>query len=82
MDARSKEEYDGSEVRAARRGHIPSAVNIDWTNNIQKSVFKSKQKLSKIYSNIPKDTTVIPYCQGGYRAANAFIVFKMLGYKN
>jgi thiosulfate/3-mercaptopyruvate sulfurtransferase len=82
VDTRSREEYDGYELRAPRRGHTPSAVNIDWTNNIQNSVFKSKQNLSKIYSKIPKDATVITYCQGGHRAANAFIVFKMLGYKN
>jgi thiosulfate/3-mercaptopyruvate sulfurtransferase len=81
VDARSRQEYDGSEVRAARRGHIPSAKNIDWTRNVQNSIFKSKEKLSKIYSKIPKDAQVITYCQGGYRAANAFLVFKMLGYK-
>src|SRR5438093_13493743 len=40
VDARSKEEYVGSEVRAARRGHIPSAVNIDWNGNIEKDIFK------------------------------------------
>jgi thiosulfate/3-mercaptopyruvate sulfurtransferase len=38
--------------------------------------------LSKIYSKIPKNAQVITYCQGGYRAANAFLVLKMLGYKN
>jgi thiosulfate/3-mercaptopyruvate sulfurtransferase len=81
VDARSREEYDGSEVRAARKGHIPSAKNIDWTRNVQNSIFKSKEKLSKIYSKIPKDARVITYCQGGYRAANAFLVLKMLGYK-
>ena len=81
LDARSKEEYNGSDVRAARRGHIPSAVNIDWENNIENSIFKSKEKLSKIYSKIPKNAEIITYCQGGYRAANAFLVFKMLGYK-
>jgi thiosulfate/3-mercaptopyruvate sulfurtransferase len=81
VDARSREEYVGSEVRAARRGHIPSAVNIDWEDNVEKAVFKSKQKLSKIYSKIPKNSQVITYCQGGYRAANAFVVLKMLGYK-
>ena len=82
VDARSKEEYSGTEVRAVRRGHIPSAINIDWTRNIENGIFKSKQKLSKIYSRIPKDAQIITYCQGGYRAANAFLVFKMLGYKN
>jgi thiosulfate/3-mercaptopyruvate sulfurtransferase len=81
VDARSREEYIGSDVRAARRGHIPSAVNIDWTRNIEKDVFKSKEKLSKVYSKIPKDSQVITYCQGGYRAAHAFVALKILGYK-
>jgi thiosulfate/3-mercaptopyruvate sulfurtransferase len=81
VDARSTQEFNGSEVRAARRGHIPSAVSIDWRRNIENSTFKSKDELSKIYSEIPKDAKVITYCQGGYRAANAFLVFKMLGYK-
>jgi thiosulfate/3-mercaptopyruvate sulfurtransferase len=81
VDARSSEEYSGSEVRAARKGHIPSAINIDWKRNIENNLLKSKGKLSKIYSKIPKDAQVITYCQGGYRAANAFLALKMLGYK-
>jgi len=81
VDARSRDEYDGSEVRGSRRGHIPTAVNIDWTHNIENDSFKSKDKLSKIYSKIPKNAKIITYCQGGYRAANAFLVLKMLGYK-
>jgi thiosulfate/3-mercaptopyruvate sulfurtransferase len=82
LDVRSKEEFNGSDVRAARRGHIPSAVNIDWQNNIENGIFKSNRKLSKIYSNIPKSSKIITYCQGGYRAANAFLVLKVLGYDN
>jgi thiosulfate/3-mercaptopyruvate sulfurtransferase len=82
LDARSKEEFNGSEVRAARRGHIPSAVNIDWQKNIENSTFKNTEKLSRIYSEIPKNSKIIAYCQGGYRAANAFLVLKLLGYKN
>ena len=30
-DARSPEEYAGSKVLAARGGHIPGAINIEWT---------------------------------------------------
>ena len=82
LDARTKEEFNGSDIRAARRGHIPSSVNIDWQNNIENSFFKGKGKLSKIYSKIPKNAQIITYCQGGYRAANAFVVLKVLGYKN
>jgi thiosulfate/3-mercaptopyruvate sulfurtransferase len=81
VDARSRREYNGSDVRAARRGHIPSAVNIDWVTNIENSVFKSQVKLSEIYSKVPKEAQVITYCQGGYRAANAFVALKVLGYK-
>jgi thiosulfate/3-mercaptopyruvate sulfurtransferase len=81
VDARSSEEYNGSQVRAARHGHIPSAVNIDWKSNIENNAFKGKEKLSKIYSKIPKDAQVITYCQGGYRAANTFLALKILDYK-
>ena len=56
--------------------------NFDHHINVENSVFKSKKKLSKIYSRIPKDAQIITYCQGGYRAANTFLVLKMLGYKN
>lgn len=81
VDARSKAEFDGSDVRAARRGHIPSAVNIDWQSNIENDTFKNIKKLSKIYSKIPIESNVVTYCQGGYRAANAFVALKMLGYR-
>ena len=80
VDARSSKEFDGSDVRAVRRGHIPSAINIDWENNIENGVFKSNSKLSRIYSAVPKKSQIITYCQGGYRAANAFLALKLLGY--
>lgn len=81
VDARSKEEYDGIIIRAARAGHIPTAINIDWNDNLEQDVFKGPEKLAQMY-NIPKDSEVITYCQGGYRAANTFVVLKMLGFKN
>jgi thiosulfate/3-mercaptopyruvate sulfurtransferase len=81
VDARSREEYEGSTVRAAHAGHIPTAINIDWNDNLDQDTFKSSEKLEQMYK-IPKDAEVITYCQGGYRAANSFVVLKMLGFKN
>jgi thiosulfate/3-mercaptopyruvate sulfurtransferase len=81
LDARSKGEFDGTDVRAIRRGHIPSAVNIDWETNIENGTFKEIERLSKIYSKIPKSANVVTYCQGRNRTANAFVALKMLGYK-
>ena len=75
-------EYDGLIVRAARRGHIPSAVNIDWTRNLENGKFKEFDKLVQLYSFIPTDKEIITYCQGGYRAANTYLVLKNLGYLN
>src|SRR5215210_8580024 len=88
IDTRSKDEYDGSAIRAAHAGHIPTAINIDWNDNLDRGgdsvdgLFKSPDKLGQMYSNIPKDAEVTTYCQGGYRAANSFVALKMLGYKN
>jgi thiosulfate/3-mercaptopyruvate sulfurtransferase len=82
IDARSVAEYDGSAARAAKVGHIQGAINIDWANNLAGDVMKSETILKRIYARIPKATEVITYCQGGYRAANTFVVLKELGYEN
>ena len=82
LDARSTGEYDGTTIRAAQSGHIPNSINIDWNQNITKDgTFKNDEELLKIYE-IPKDTEIITYCQGAYRAANTFLVLKKLGFKN
>jgi len=82
VDARSKEEYDGTIVRAARRGHIPNSVNVDWNLNVaDDGTMKKNDELSKIYK-LPKDSQIVTYCQGAYRAANTFLALKKLGFKN
>lgn len=82
VDARTEEEYNGLHVRAAHGGHIPNAINVDWQENIKNGTFRKKEELSKIYSNIPKQSNVVTYCQGGYRAAHTFVALKILGYPN
>ncbi|NDB51054.1 MAG: sulfurtransferase [Nitrosopumilaceae archaeon] len=80
IDARSKEEFTGSVIRGARKGHIPSAINVDFFANISEDgTIKDEKQLSELY-NIPKDSQIITYCQGAYRAANSFIALKKLGY--
>ena len=82
FDARSIGEYDGNVVRAAQSGHIPNAINIDWNQNLSDDgTFKSDEELSKMYG-ISKDSEIVTYCQGAYRAANSFLVLKKLGFEN
>ncbi|HSB56765.1 MAG TPA: sulfurtransferase [Nitrosopumilaceae archaeon] len=83
VDSRTKEEFNGIEIRAARGGHIPNAVNIDWKLNItEDGIMKNNQSLSELYQQISKDEEIVTYCQGGYRAANSFLALKKLGFKN
>ena len=82
LDVRSKEEFDGELVRAARGGHIPTSTNIDYTENISKDgTLKNDADLSKLYQ-LPKDREIITYCQGAYRAANTFLTLKKIGFTN
>ena len=82
LDARSTGEYDGSTIRAAQSGHVPNAINIDWNQNISDDgTFKNDEELSKMY-DYPKNTEIVTYCQGAYRAANTFLVLKKLGFTN
>ena len=82
LDVRSKEEFDGILVRAARAGHIPTSTNIDWNENISKDgTMKKNADLSEIYQ-LPRDAEIVTYCQGAYRAANTYVALKKIGFKN
>ncbi len=82
LDARSKEEFDGKLVRAARGGHIPNSINIDYTENIANDgTLKNNEELSKLYK-IPRDSEIVTYCQGAYRAANTFLALRKIGFTN
>lgn len=82
IDARSREEYNGHVIRGARSGHIPGAINVDFNLNISDDgVFKDESTLFTLYK-IPKDSQIVTYCQGAYRAANTFVALKKLGFEH
>ena len=82
IDARSPDEFDGTIPRAARGGHIPTAINIDWNNNLDDiGKLKSDEDLSSLYK-MDKESPIVTYCQGAYRAANSFLSLKKLEFKN
>jgi thiosulfate/3-mercaptopyruvate sulfurtransferase len=83
LDTRSRGEYLGTHVRAARGGAIPGAVHIEWTDNIAPNgAFKSNAELAKMYqgAGITSGNEVLSYCQGGYRAAHSYVALRLLGY--
>lgn len=85
VDTRSLEEHRGELVRAKRGGAIPGAVHLEWKNNLgPDGRFKSAGDLRTMYegAGITPDREVITYCQGGYRAAHAYLALRRLGYPN
>jgi thiosulfate/3-mercaptopyruvate sulfurtransferase len=83
LDVRTRGEYEGSDVRAARGGHIPGAVHIEWEEALTGAkAFRSKDELARLYKDVPHDAEVAVHCQLGIRAAHTWFALRhILGYK-
>ena len=84
-DARSAQEYSGEKVLAARSGHIPEAINIDWLELIDKNnemrlvnLRALQNRLNKIGLSATK--TIITHCQTHHRSGLTYLVMKLLDY--
>lgn len=85
LDARTPAEYAGLDRRAARRGHIPGAVNLNWTDAMdpQRQLrFQPDPVLRAMLEarGITPDREVIVYCQTHHRSAHTYWVLRHLGY--
>ena len=86
IDVRSPEEYNGTDETDIRKGHIPGAVNLEFSNVLtDAATFKSPEELKKIFTakGITTDKEIILYCKTSVRAGIVyFALTDMLGYKN
>ena len=87
LDTRSPQEYAGIKVFAQRGGHIPGAINIEWTEAMDKSRnmrLKPENELRELLESkgITLDKEIITHCQTHHRSAHTYILLKSLGYKN
>ena len=83
FDVRTDEEYFGERIRARRAGALPGAVHLDWVNNVAASgAFKSPTELRDAFERLGlrRETEIVPYCQGGYRSANAYYALRLAGF--
>jgi len=75
VDARSFTEY--------RSGHVPRAVNIEWTYCFDyNGSIKPNDELRRIFetAGVTPDKTVVTYCQAGLRAKAVYNTLCMLDY--
>ncbi len=86
LDARGPKEYAGQDVRSARGGHIPGAINLEWTSHVNSDgTFKPISELRQLYTQlgVQPDQQVFTYCQTGVRAAHSwFVLSELLGFEN
>jgi len=86
VDCRSPAEYAGQDLRAQRGGHIPGAVNVEWTRALdpaRQMRLKDQTELRALYeqADVRPDKQVIVYCQTHHRSALSYVVLKSLGYE-
>jgi thiosulfate/3-mercaptopyruvate sulfurtransferase len=84
-DARSPEEYSGERLLAQRGGHIPHAVNYEWTRAMDKNNALKLRDLAEIRAELAQlgitaDKTVVTHCQTHHRSGFTYLVGRILGF--
>ena len=84
-DARSHGEYTGDMVRSARGGHIPGAINLEWTELMDReNNFRIRGDAQQILDDLglSKDQQIATHCQSHHRSSFTYMVARILGYEN
>ncbi|MGD2138584.1 MAG: rhodanese-like domain-containing protein, partial [Gammaproteobacteria bacterium] len=86
LDVRSAPEFSGLKRFAEHGGHIPGAVNIEWTQMMDRQRnlrFRPDDELRDLLAaqGITPEREVITYCQTHHRSAHTWMVLKHLGYE-
>ena len=94
VDVRSPEEFRGElaapahlpQEAAQRRGHIPGAVNVPWSQAVASDgTFKPIDDLRSLYGGEGVDGSgeIIAYCRIGERSSHTwFVLHELLGYQD
>jgi len=82
-DARNPTEYRGENVQALRGGHIPGAINCEWTNLLDRDRdlrirSDAKDYLAKL--GLDESKTIVTHCQAHRRSSLTYLVGKSLGF--
>ncbi|WP_028241593.1 rhodanese-like domain-containing protein [Stutzerimonas azotifigens] len=82
-DARAPEEYRGEKVLAARGGHIPGAINFEWTAAIDPNRgLRIRQDIAEQLRTLglTPDKEIVTHCQTHHRSGFTYLLAKALGY--
>lgn len=82
-DCRSADEYAGRRPNAARNGHVPGAVHLDWLDLMDRDrQLRLRTDIEALLASrgITRDKDVIAHCQTHHRSGLAYLVARALGY--
>jgi len=94
IDARTKEENEGTDIRALRGGYIPNTtahvshkdtfdqVKDPKTGKNVDNGYLSPDRVAGFYKNFDKNKRTIGYCQTGTRSTLTYLELRLLGFKN
>jgi thiosulfate/3-mercaptopyruvate sulfurtransferase len=85
LDVRSAAEFRGDDARAARAGHIPGAVHLEWTATMDRTRMlrlKPETALREMLEarGVTPEREVIVHCQTHHRSSHTWVVLRSLGY--
>jgi thiosulfate/3-mercaptopyruvate sulfurtransferase len=86
VDTRDPAEYHGLQITAARNGHIPRAVNVEWSESLEMGDdgihLRSRADLLRMFTDagVTPERRIVVHCQSGHRASHSFLTLKHLGY--
>ena len=81
-DARSRAEFNGTDRRATRGGHIPSAIHLDWLELRDPfNFFRLPKDLSALLeaSDLLSGKNIITYCQSHHRSGLSYLIGRLYG---
>ena len=93
IDARTKKEYEGEDIRAVRGGHVPHVTaNISHNDTYDQkkdpatgkdtaTSFLSPDRVAEFYKSLDKSKRTIAYCQTGSRSTLTYLEMRLLGFK-
>ena len=83
IDSRAKVRYSGEqEPLYSKAGHIPHAINFDYTQNFSNGIIKTNDELSKRFEDIEKFNNIIVSCGSGVTACSNMIALDEIGIKS
>lgn len=84
VDVRDADEYAGRDHTecCTRRGHLPGAVWIEWTDALENGRYRAPQALREHLRarGVAETDEIVPYCHRGARSASFYYALRRAGF--